>query len=221
MVKIIEIFSSIQGEGPYVGEEQAFVRLYGCNLACKFCDESSKSEFTEYFADGLIGRIINEGRKTISFTGGEPLLQAESLREIFQVLKEKGSRIYLETNGTLKDELLKVIDYVDVISMDVKLPSSTGCGPFWREHEDFLKEAVRKEAFVKSIVTPETLLSDIERAVSVVEKVDKNIPFIIQPVSYNGNIEKIGALGVFLTSASRRLKNVRIIPQAHKILGVK
>ncbi|NQV04293.1 MAG: 7-carboxy-7-deazaguanine synthase QueE [Candidatus Omnitrophica bacterium] len=220
--KITEIFSSIQGEGPYVGEEQVFVRFSGCNLSCKFCDERKKRDsFLEYTPNEVIEKIINEGRKTVSFTGGEPLLQADFLKDILLVLKEKDLSIYLETNGILKDELLKVLDYVDVISMDIKLPSSTGCVPYWQEHTVFLKEAIKKEVFVKSIVTPETIPRDVEMAVSIVKSLDENIPFIIQPVSYNGNIEKVGLLGDFFDSARGRLNNVRVIPQVHKILGVK
>ena len=219
--KITEIFSSIQGEGLYVGEEQVFVRFSGCNLSCKFCDERKKRDFLEYTSDEVIEKVINEGRKTVAFTGGEPLLQTDFLKDILLVLKEKDLSIYLETNGTLKDELLEVLDYIDVISMDIKLPSSTGCVPYWRTHAMFLKEAIKKEVFVKSIVTPETISRDVEKAVSIVKSLDENIPFIIQPVSYNGNIEKVSLLGDFFDSARGRLNNVRIIPQVHKILGVR
>ena len=219
--KITEIFSSIQGEGPYIGEEQVFVRFSGCNLSCKFCDERKKRDLLEYTSSEVIEKIVNEGKKTVSFTGGEPLLQADFLKEILLVLKKKDLNIYLETNGTLKDELLKVLDCVDVISMDIKLPSSTGCVPYWKAHTVFLKEAIKKEVFVKSIVTPETIPLDVEMAASIVKSLDENIPFIIQPVSYNGNIEKVNLLEDFFNSAKHRLNDVRIIPQVHKILGVK
>jgi len=219
--KIVEIFSSIQGEGPYVGESQVFVRFFGCNLSCKFCDESKKSEFSEYSKSELIEKIINEDETTVSLTGGEPLLQADFLKEILPVLKQRQMKIYLETNGVLKDSLLKIVDYVDIISMDIKLPSSTGIAPCWDAHSEFLKEASRKNVFTKSVVTAQTLLSDIEMAISIVETVDKNIPFIIQPVSYNGNIEKVDLLDSFFDSAKKALNDVRIIPQVHKILGVR
>lgn len=219
--KIVEIFSSIQGEGPYVGERQVFVRFFGCNMSCRFCDERKKTDFLEYSEEGLVEKIIAEGEATVSLTGGEPLLQADFLKAILPVLKERGLKIYLETNGVLKHALLKVMDHVDIISMDVKLPSSTGRGAYWDAHSEFLKEAVRKEVFIKSVVTPKTLLSDIEKAASLVKAVDKNIPFIIQPVSYNDNIEGIDELDTFFDSAKNTLDDVRIIPQVHKILGVK
>ena len=218
--KIIEIFTSIQGEGLYVGEEQLFIRFYGCNLRCSFCDESKKEFFSEYRASEVIEKLIKEGRKTISLTGGEPLMHADFLNQILPALKEKGLKIYLETNGILKEGLLKVLDYIDIISMDIKLPSSTGLKAYWQEHADFLKEAIKKEVFVKAIVTSVTFFSDIEKAVHIVKDVDKNIPFIIQPVSYNGNIEKIDLLPSFFDRVKRDLTSVKIIPQVHKILGV-
>lgn len=219
--EVVEIFTSIQGEGLYLGESQVFVRFFGCNLSCKFCDEGKKTNFSEYSSEEVVEKIVNEGREVISFTGGEPLMQADFLRELLPVLKKKGLKIYLETNGTLKDKLLEILDYVDIISMDIKLPSSTGIAPCWDAHSEFLKEASRKNVFTKSVVTAQTLLSDIEMAVSIVGTVDKNIPFIIQPVSYNGNIEVVDLLDSFFDSAKKALNDVRIIPQVHKILGVR
>ncbi|MFH1854478.1 MAG: 7-carboxy-7-deazaguanine synthase QueE [Candidatus Omnitrophota bacterium] len=219
--KITEIFSSIQGEGLYVGEEQVFIRFFGCNLSCYFCDEREKVLFSEYTPQALIESIIKEGKGAISLTGGEPLLQVDFLNEILPILKEKGKRIYLETNGTLTNNLLRVMDYIDIVSMDIKLPSSTDLRPYWEEHVLFLKEAIRKDVFVKVIVTDQTLLSDIEIAVSIVRAIDKNIPFILQPVSYNNNVEEIMLLPEFFKKASQTLGSVKVIPQVHKILGVR
>jgi organic radical activating enzyme len=219
--RISEIFSSIQGEGLYVGEEQAFVRFFGCNLSCMFCDESNKTKFSEYSAGEVVDKILNEGKEVVSLTGGEPLMQVGFLKELLPVLREKEFKIYLETNGTLKQALSEILDYIDIISMDIKLPSATGLRPYWEEHAEFLNEAKSKETFVKSIITPETLLSDIEMAVSIIKSIDKNIPFIIQPVSYNDRVAKIDSMKDFFDTAKERLEDVRIIPQVHKILGVR
>ena len=219
--RITEIFSSIQGEGLYAGEEHIFVRFYGCNLACGFCDENTKKIFTEYTPEELSRRIFQEEGETISLTGGEPLLYADFLKELLPLLKKKDQNIYLETNGTLKDGLLKILEHTDTISMDFKLPSSTGMGAYWDEHSNFLKEAVKKEVFVKVVVTGQTILSDIETATSIVKYIDRDIPFIIQPASYAGGIERIDLLDVFFERAKEYLNNVRIIPQIHKILGVR
>lgn len=219
--RITEVFSSIQGEGLYAGEEHIFVRFYGCNLACLFCDEATKKIFTEYSPDELGERIFQEEGNTISLTGGEPLLYVDFLKELLPILKREARNIYLETNGTLKEELLEILDYTDIISMDFKLPSSTGMRAYWDEHAQFLKEAVKKEVFVKVVVTGGTVLSDIEKAISIVKYIDRDIPFIIQPASYAGGIEKVELLDIFFDRAKEDLNNVRIIPQIHKILGVR
>ncbi|MBU1932601.1 MAG: 7-carboxy-7-deazaguanine synthase QueE [Candidatus Omnitrophica bacterium] len=215
--RITEIFSSIQGEGLYMGEKQVFVRFYGCNLSCGFCDEKDKTLFSEYTPGGLIEKIVRLGDFTVSLTGGEPLLQVDFLKKTLPGLKRK---VYLETNGTLRYSLSQLMDYVDIISMDIKLPSSTGLGSFWQDHAMFLKEASRKEVFVKAVVTNKTVIPDVETAAAIVRSVNKNIPFIIQPVSYNNKAEEVKLLHEFFKAADKTLSDVRIIPQVHKILGV-
>jgi len=218
--KITEIFSSIQGEGLHIGQKQTFIRFHGCNLKCFFCDENKKG-YKEYGAGHVISAIIKNKNKTVSFTGGEPLLHAGFLRQTLPELKKKRFIIYLETNGTLKNKLLEIIDFLDIISMDIKLPSSTLDRPCWKEHLDFLRQASKKQVFVKSVITNKTTSSDIKKAVSIIEKIDRNIFFILQPVTLNNRIQKIKLAGEFLKIACSRLDNVRFIPQIHKILGVR
>ena len=209
--KITEIFSSIQGEGLYVGQPQTFVRFYGCNLSCRFCDERKKTKFREYSAAELIAAIVKEGNKVISLTGGEPLLCAGFLKEVLPQLKKKGFLIYLETNGGLKNKLLEIIRFLDIISMDIKLPSSAGNRACWKAHSDFLREAVKKEVFVKSVITHKTSLPDIKKAVSLIRGVNKAIFFILQPVTVNNKIQKIRLVQRFLDIANAELDNVRLV----------
>lgn len=219
--KITEIFNSIQGEGVYAGEMQTFIRFYGCNLKCSFCDEGIKDTFREWTVEDIIKHVTKDAHKTISLTGGEPLLQIQFLKELLPELKKSGFDIYLETNGILKDNLSEVIGFIDIISMDIKLPSSTDSGQCWKKHLEFLKIARSKETFVKVIITKKTNDQDIKKAVSLVSEVDKEVPFIIQPAVFKGKIEPIDYFEKFYKIASSRLSNVRIIPQIHKILGVK
>ena len=219
--KITEVFSSIQGEGLYIGQVQTLVRFYGCNTDCGFCDEKTKNRFREYSAQELIKAIVMENNKTVSFTGGEPLLYAGFLKEALPQLRKKGFLAYLETNGILKNKLLEIIDFLDIISMDIKLPSSTGRRAYWKAHADFLEEAARKEVFVKSVITNKTLLADVKKAVSIIEKVSKDIFFILQPVTIDNKIDGIKSAQDFLDMANTRLNNVRLIPQVHKILELR
>ncbi|MCM8763078.1 MAG: 7-carboxy-7-deazaguanine synthase QueE, partial [Candidatus Omnitrophica bacterium] len=75
--KIAEIFKSIQGEGIYQGREQVFVRFYGCNLKCQFCD-TPLTHYEELRPEELLNRINIFGvdYHSLSLTGGEPLLQS-------------------------------------------------------------------------------------------------------------------------------------------------
>src|SRR3989338_4150854 len=87
--EISEIFSSLQGEGPYLGVKQIFVRFGRCNMHCVYCDELEKMKeerFTVYSSESLLREIetleTEKGEHhSVSLTGGEPLFYAAFLRE--------------------------------------------------------------------------------------------------------------------------------------------
>ncbi|RKY31715.1 MAG: 7-carboxy-7-deazaguanine synthase QueE [Candidatus Omnitrophota bacterium] len=219
--KISQIFLSIQGEGLYLGEKQVFIRLFGCNLGCKFCD-TRLDYFEERSSEDLLNRIKLYGSSfhSVSFTGGEPLLQKDFLKEILQLTQGSGLKNYLETNGTLFNELKEVIDYVDIIAMDVKLPSSTGLGHYWQEHRNFLEVASRREVFIKAVICSSTSKEDILKALSLIKEINPQAMLFLQPNS-NGN-------ELFLQDKAESLRNLAlengvtacVIPQMHKIVGV-
>lgn len=228
--RITEIFSSIQGEGIFLGAKQIFIRFKECNLDCDFCDERKDLEPKEYTAHELVSEIkyldLAQGpHHSVSLTGGEPLLYAGFLDTFLPNLKKNRFKTYLETNGTLPDELAKVIRQIDIISMDFKLPSATLERPFWKEHLRFLKIASGKKVFVKVVVTPQTDAADVKKAVGLIRKIDRSIPFIIQPATpvgpEDGEVEKSALWRFVEMGTSKKLENVRVIPQVHKILNVK
>ena len=228
--EITEIFSSFQGEGVFVGARQIFVRFKYCNMKCEFCDTPNEGAVKEYSPTQLVNEVktiedISGPHHSVSLTGGEPLVYTDFLKELLPMLQKAKFKSYLETNGTLPNELRRVIDYVDIVAMDFKLPSSTGGRAYWKEHLEFLKISSRKKVFVKAVVTGSTKNDDIKEAASLIKSVNKNIPFIIQPVTYEGNNGKaIGdnRLLEFLEVAlNSDIENSRIIPQMHKILGLK
>jgi len=79
-------------------------------------------------------------------------MQKDFLKAVLKLTKESGYKNYLETNGTLAYELQDVVDYVDIIAMDIKLPSSTQMSKLWNLHRRFLKVAKKKETFLKTII---------------------------------------------------------------------
>jgi len=227
---ITDIFSSVQGEGIFVGAKQIFVRFEKCNMACSFCDEQKNVKPRMYTPAALISAVGSlEGAKgfchSVSLTGGEPLLHFEFLNAFLPLLHKKGMKVYLETNGTLPEALAKVIKQVDIVSMDFKLPSSTGCRAYWNEHYKFLKIACRKNVFVKVVVTSTTTDAEIKKASDLVRKVGKNIPFILQPVTPvkrgDKEIPSEKLLRFLEIGLKNDLDNIRVIPQVHKMLNLK
>jgi organic radical activating enzyme len=138
IAKIKEVFTSIQGEGPFVGYKQLFVRFCGCNLDCCYCDTNfSPTNSEEYTLDKLKTIVIEHADcHSISLTGGEPLLNTGFLKEFLPTCPLP---VYLETNATLAGEVKEIIDYIDYISADIKLPSCTGGNGLWKEHESFFE----------------------------------------------------------------------------------
>ena len=109
-VKVKEIFSSIQGEGPVVGYKQLFIRFCNCNLKCNYCDtEFDKTNSEEFSPQELYKKITSEyNLKTfhsISLTGGEPLLSAEFLKEFLPLIKRQ-TQLYQTTLKKLKTLLI-------------------------------------------------------------------------------------------------------------------
>ena len=241
---LIEVFSGIQGEGPIVGYRQVFVRFGGCNLGCAYCDTLSgpapagtfRAEATPGLRDfmtfnnpvpsgdllDLVRRLNPAIHHSVSLTGGEPLLQAEFIRSLAPGLKDLGLKVYLETNGSLPGELERVIDCVDLIGMDFKLPSITQGPPLIDEHTRFLTVAACREVFVKMVVGETTADEEIGSACSVIAAVDRHIPVVLQPVTPYGKIPRSISPGRVLRLQEiclAQLKDVRVIPQTHKMMG--
>ena len=157
---------------------------------------------------------------SVSFTGGEPLLQWQFLRDVATAVKNFGVKIFLETNGTLPDTLEKILDTVDIISMDIKLPGVSE--NLFTLHEKFLRLAQAKDVYVKIVVTDSTTREEFLSAVELVAKVDKKILLIVQPVTPVGKVSAPSPKKIlsFQAAALRRLQDVRVIPQTHKFINL-
>ncbi|HRI46289.1 MAG: 7-carboxy-7-deazaguanine synthase QueE [Ignavibacteriaceae bacterium] len=121
MLKVNEIYYSVQGESSKAGLPCIFVRLTYCNLRCSYCDtEYAFYEGTDFSIDTIIEQIQKYNCKLVEITGGEPLVQAECL-PLMEKLCDMGYEVMIETGGSLPIE--KIDERVSVI-MDLKCPSS-------------------------------------------------------------------------------------------------
>jgi len=121
LLKVNEIFYSIQGESSYAGLPCVFVRLTGCNLRCSYCDTRYAYEEGKDLKIGeIIDRVMSYRCRLVEITGGEPLIQEETPDLTYRLL-EKGFEVLLETNGSID---ISTIDERCVKILDIKCPSS-------------------------------------------------------------------------------------------------
>jgi organic radical activating enzyme len=114
--KLVEIFSSLQGEGAQVGRAANFIRLAGCNLSCDFCDTDKETKF-EMGIPEILREITGPDKPySVIITGGEPTLQ--DIEPLVIRLRQKGFWIGLETNGTRP--LLRLKPFINYITVSPK-----------------------------------------------------------------------------------------------------
>ena len=218
-IKIKEIFPSIQGEGPFVGYKQLFIRLCGCNLSCKYCDTDFRTvDSKEYTINDLV-EIVNQNKDchSVSLTGGEPLLNAGFLKEF---LPQCPLPVYLETNATLAGELGQIIDFVDYISADIKLESCTGGNNLFSEHGSFFEIASTKVLFAKIVFDTNITEEEIIQCCKLGAKY--NIELILQPKMTNDKITfSNDYIEEIFNNFIKKYKKVRLIPQVHKFLKIR
>ncbi len=240
---LIEIFSSIQGEGVLVGHRQIFLRFPDCNLNCRYCDtnflktatcniETSPGSgklkvFTNPLDYSRVKNLITAwtselpgAHHSISITGGEPLLHEQVLSSWLPELKAI-LPIYLETNGTLPDQLSRLIQCLDWVSMDIKLHSQTGLRTEWDIHRRFLEIANQTNCFVKLVVGENTPDLELQLAADLITAISKQIPIILQPVTLENRVavstRRLLEMQALISDVN---SNLRVIPQTHRFMGV-
>jgi organic radical activating enzyme len=240
---LVEIFSSVQGEGPLVGQRQIFIRFAHCHRNCSFCD--TPTEPAETFR---VERIPGSGEfdlmpnpvtvesllelvkelnqlpgvnKAVSLTGGEPLLHVDFLTKFLPELKKLGLEVYLETAGDLPGALGLIVLDVDMVAMDIKLESATGEPTLWDEHEDTISICTNAGTnyFVKIVVSADTTEQELHDA-SLLP--DVAVPVILQPMTKTEGNERIPTpqqMLEFQRFLSQYLSDVRVIPQCHRFMN--
>ena len=246
-MKIIEIFSSIQGEGALVGARQLFVRLTGCNLRCDYCDTKEAfdtpqnatiedidgsgeiklvpSEISpEALAEEIVLLFNLAPHHSVVITGGEPLCQAEELDELLGILRKEEVKTVLETNATLVEELDSLKNFPDYISADIKLVTVARLeNNFLEEHLEFIsiahKKLKRDDNLSVKIIFGKASEDELEM---VCERLPNYINSVfLQPVTMQDVIFTPYDLLTMHNIASKYIDDVRIIPQIHKLMAIK
>ena len=232
---VYEIFNSVQGEGTSAGVRQVFVRFCGCQLHCEYCDTGAarvpakRCRVLDRHIDNPLGvdavidaidDLWTPATRSISLTGGEPLLHCDFIGELARGVSRP---IYLETNAGLPDSARKIADHIDIAACDIKLPEH-GATDDYDSLLDAELESIEifhasgVETFAKIIVLPETTEKSISGAVFGIKAIDDSIPLVMQPVTpLSVNLCQLLDLMDF---AGTHLSDVRMIPQLHRMIGI-
>ena len=214
-MKLKTIFSSLQGEGRFQGYPTDFVRFFGCNLNCSYCDTKyalSGDSFYFETPDSVAEKINKSDILDVCITGGEPLCQAEELLKLLQLLR--GKRISIETNGSFELEPLYRAFSAEnssselYFSTDWKTPSS-GNPLFDEKNIGFLKKSA--SGWIKFVTGTREDLDFIDEKIQMLDGVET----YLSPVFENGS--------VWFAEVERFVKthkNIRLQLQLHKILGI-
>lgn len=227
--QITEIFSSLQGEGPYAGSKHIFVRFEECHMHCTYCDEIHKKgkEWTLNQVLDEITRLENENgpHLHVSLTGGEPLLYLPFVKPLMQALDSRGLKVYLETSGVLHKSLEEVIGQCDVIAMDLKPASVTHEKSYLDEHKRFLELSAQRNYFIKMVVSKEIKPEEYDAHLKMVSDIAPQSILYLQPVTGvkegHDDPQLMKLLNDLQTRGQKWLKDIRIGLRLHRILSIR
>ena len=194
---IVEIFSSIQGEGVNLGKPANFIRFAGCNLNCPLCDTTWDKANAKLTVEEILSSLDKEA-KLVVLTGGEPLLQPH-LTWLIANLKSKGYEIAIETNGSFPTDQLKLLG--------VHVACSPKPQNNWKIHADCLYDELKfvVDGQFSEEVIPTTLK-----------------PIWLQPEGGNMQNAWKEALEIQKRALKQRsILDIRIGVQLHKIMEVR
>ena len=197
-IKVSEIFTSFQGEGPYIGTPATFLRLYGCNLNCPWCDtDISTYEMlsVDDVAEILLTQMEFNNINLLVITGGEPTLQMEEIKRLIKEIPED-IKIQLETNGSIF-EYLPEIEYVISPKEDKE-----------KVFENYYKY---ENVFFKFVITCE---EDIDEVISIKNKYGYDKTIWLQ-----GEFSKDALMADLIRENFPRLENIKLSVQTHKYLS--
>lgn len=197
-IKVNEIFTSFQGEGPYIGIPATFLRLYGCNLNCEWCDtDISTYEIlsVDEVAEILMTQMEFNNIDLLVITGGEPTLQMSEIKRLIKELPED-IKIQLETNGSIF-EYVPEMEYVISPKVDKE-----------KVFENYYKY---ENVFFKFVICSQ---EDIDEVISL-----KNKYAYDKTIWLQGEFSKDGEIADLIRDNFHRLENIKLSVQTHKYLN--
>jgi len=253
---VLEVFASIQGEGRFVGEPQTFLRLAGCPLRCRWCDTpgswavAAQPEArldtpatrrrepgwaTPFQAATWIAAVEPGLPRTVSVTGGEPLMWPEFVRALKSFVAPR--RVHLETAGVHPRALTRVLERVDHVSLDLKLfadldapvelPGNeervpTDARAWDAARVEVLRLVRGRDACGKLIVAGGRSAAEFEPLLDDVAAHAPALPLVLQPVTPMNGVPApaISVLTELSELARERALEVRVLPQIHRSLGI-
>ncbi|HET9959895.1 MAG TPA: 7-carboxy-7-deazaguanine synthase QueE [Polyangiaceae bacterium] len=176
ILKLSEIFSSVQGEGPSAGEPAVFLRLALCNLRCGFCDTRYTWDFEQYDyerevstapVESVLARVLSHSERRLIITGGEPIMQQRALSSLIAQLPSDW-QIEVETNGTLIPNA-SLLQRVDQWNVSPKLAHSEE--PLERRMKPEVLRVLlaTQRAYLKLVVRDAGDREEVEAVVSALE----------------------------------------------------
>lgn len=235
--RVSEIFTSIEGEGIFVGKKTLFIRFSGCHLKCRWCDTKYALPIdsgTVYQIDEIKVLIIKELQPftyKVNFTGGEPLLQTEAVIELADFIKKQTNlKTYMESSCFDSELFSKVLPYIDICKIEFKTDDSNVVED--EEYDNLLLNEIRclelavesnKATYIKIVVTNSTNLESFKNLVYNISKKIKAsdiLGFIIQP-SFGIDQPTVNKLLDTYDIVEPMFPEVRIIPQLHKEIGAR
>lgn len=200
MMRVNEIFYSLQGEGFNTGMPAVFIRFSGCNLQCPFCD-TNHADGKEMTEGDIIEEVSRYKANLVVVTGGEPALQlTESLVEMLHLL---GKTVAVETNGTI--ELPENVDWITLSPKDMFLGEKA--------------KPVLKYADELKIVFDENIFKDDVHIVSTYANINVKHRFL-QPCD-TGDPEKNKEIIQKTIEYCKEHPEWRLSLQTHKILNIR
>ena len=224
----------MEGEGILYGTKTLFVRLAGCPFTCFYCDTiealpmNSGTEYSLEEACKIINSKLQDKTYKVNFTGGDPLIQHEAVREMAKHVKSKNIPTYLESSCFDSAKFSEVVPFIDFVKIEFKTKDSEFVdlkhySTLMENAFECLKTSVllKKITYIKIVVSSKTDLPSFKeltkRIFNTISKTDI-AGFIIQP-TYGIAEPSLEQLLEFYDIVYPLYNEVRIIPQLHKLIG--